>query len=38
MIGYVSLGTNDMERAYEFYDALLGSICKKRIFEQDVFI
>lgn len=38
MIGYVTLGTNDMERASEFYDALLGSIGKTRIFEQDGFI
>ena len=38
MIGYVSLGTNDMKRASEFYDALLGCIGKTRIFEQDGFI
>ena len=38
MIGYVTLGTNDMERASKFYDELLGSIGKTRIFEQDGFI
>lgn len=38
MIGYVTLGSNDMERACSFYDALLGSIGKTRIFEQDGFI
>ena len=26
MIGYVTLGTNDIQRAAKFYDALLGSI------------
>ncbi len=37
MIGYISLGTNDLERACKFYDALLGSIGETRIFEQDGF-
>ncbi|MCZ6827844.1 MAG: VOC family protein, partial [Gammaproteobacteria bacterium] len=26
MIGYVTLGTNDIERACVFYDALLGEL------------
>lgn len=38
MIGYVTLGTNDMGRAARFYDALLGSIGAKRIMESDSFI
>jgi len=31
MIGYVTLGTNDIETARSFYDALLGEIGAKRI-------
>jgi catechol 2,3-dioxygenase-like lactoylglutathione lyase family enzyme len=31
MIGYVTLGTNDLERASEFYDALLAELGAKRI-------
>lgn len=38
MIGYTSLGTNNLERACAFYDALLGSIGEKRIFDEDGFI
>jgi len=38
MIGYVTLGTNDMKRAAGFYDALLGEIGAKRIMEGDTFI
>jgi predicted lactoylglutathione lyase len=30
MIGYVTLGTNDLARAATFYDALLGDIGAKR--------
>ena len=30
MIGYVTLGTNDLPRAARFYDALLGTIGGKR--------
>jgi catechol 2,3-dioxygenase-like lactoylglutathione lyase family enzyme len=33
MIGYVTLGSNDMERARTYYDALLGSIGAKRLME-----
>jgi len=38
MIGYVTLGTNDIPRAAAFYDALLGEIGAKRIMEGDGFI
>jgi predicted lactoylglutathione lyase len=33
MIGYVTLGTNDLARAAAFYDKLFGSLGAKRIFE-----
>ncbi len=33
MIGYVTLGTNDLERARVFYDTLLGEVGLKRIME-----
>jgi predicted lactoylglutathione lyase len=38
MIGYVTLGTNDLARAAKFYDALLGEIGAKRIMEFEKFI
>ncbi len=38
MIGYVTLGTNDLEKAAAFYDALLGEIGAKRIMQGDTFI
>lgn len=38
MIGYVTLGTNDIPRAAKFYDALLGEIGAKRFMEGDNFI
>ncbi len=38
MIGYVTLGTNDIERAGKFYDTLLGEIGAKRFMEMDGFI
>ena len=38
MIGYVTLGTNDLPRAAKFYDALLGEIGGKRFMEYDRFI
>lgn len=31
-IGYICLGTNDLDRATAFYDALLGEIGGKRLF------
>ena len=33
MIGYVTLGTNDLERARAFYDALLGELGARRAME-----
>ena len=38
MIGYVTLGTNDLARAAAFYDALLGEMGAKRMMENDQFI
>ena len=38
MIGYVTLGTNDIARAAKFYDALLAEIGARRIMEGDNFI
>lgn len=38
MIGYVTLGTNDLARAARFYDALLAEIGGKRTMELDGFI
>jgi predicted lactoylglutathione lyase len=38
MIGYVTLGTNDLARASKFYDALLAEIGGKRGMESDRFV
>jgi len=38
MIGYVTLGTNDLPKAAGFYDALLATIGAKRYMESDSFI
>ncbi|HUR41871.1 MAG TPA: VOC family protein [Verrucomicrobiae bacterium] len=38
MIGYVTLGTNDLDRSARFYDELLAVIGGKRIMEFDGFI
>ena len=38
MIGYVTLGTNDLPRAAKFYDALLGEMGAKRFMEYETFI
>lgn len=38
MIGYVTLGTNDLLRAAAFYDALLAEIGAKRMMENDRFV
>ena len=35
MIGYVTLGTNDLARASAFYDSLLGELGAKRLWEID---
>lgn len=38
MIGYVTLGTNDIDAAAKFYDGLLGSLGAGRMMEADTFI
>ncbi len=38
MIGYVTLGTNDMERAARFYDALLAEVGASRFMDTETFI
>ena len=38
MIGYVTLGTNDIDRAAEFYDAFFKEIGATRFMETDKFI
>ena len=38
MIGYITLGTNDIERAAAFYDQLLAEIGAKRFMETETFI
>jgi predicted lactoylglutathione lyase len=38
MIGYVTLGTNDIERAARFYDDLLSVVGAKRTMETEKFI
>jgi len=38
MIGYVTLGTNDLDRAVAFYDALLAEIGAKRFMEEERFV
>jgi predicted lactoylglutathione lyase len=38
MIGYVTLGTNDMARAAHYYDDLLSVVGAKRVMETEKFI
>ena len=38
MIGYVTVGTNDLARAAKFYDALLAELGAKRAMEMETFI
>lgn len=38
MIGYVTLGTNDLEKSAAFYDALLAEIGASRFMEMETFI
>ena len=38
MIGYITLGTNDKDRAAKFYDGLLGVVGAKRTWEMDKLI
>ena len=35
MIGYVTIGVNDMDRAVKFYDALLAEVGGKQLFGMD---
>ena len=38
MIGYVTVGTNDIEKSAKYYDALLAEIVAKRFMEMETFI
>jgi catechol 2,3-dioxygenase-like lactoylglutathione lyase family enzyme len=38
MIGYVTLGTNDLQRAAKYYDTLLGAMGAKRFMGDERFI
>ncbi|BBM85173.1 VOC family protein [Candidatus Uabimicrobium amorphum] len=38
MIGYVTLGTNDLEKAAKFYDELFAEMGGKRFMEMETFI
>lgn len=38
MIGYVTLGTNDLQRAAAFYDAIAAEMGTKRMMENESFI
>jgi len=38
MIGYVTLGTNDVPRAAKYYDTLLGALGAKRFMEDERFV
>ncbi|MES1197399.1 MAG: VOC family protein [Pseudomonadota bacterium] len=38
MLGYVTLGTNDLKRAAEFYDAIAKEMGVSRMMESDTFI
>lgn len=38
MLGYVSLGTNDMARATAFYDELAAMVGAKRVWDSDGFV
>lgn len=38
MVGYVTVGTNDFERAAKFYDELFGDIGARRLFDDQHFI
>jgi catechol 2,3-dioxygenase-like lactoylglutathione lyase family enzyme len=38
MIGYVTLGTNDLQRAAAFYDAICGELGVERMFDTETFV
>ena len=38
MIGYVTLGSNDLPRSFAFYDALLAELGAKRTLDSETFV
>jgi len=38
MIGYVTIGTNDLEKGTKFYDELLSKVGAKRFMEEETFV
>jgi len=38
MLGYISLGTNNMAKATAFYDALSGLVGAKRVWDDENFV
>lgn len=38
MIGYVTLGSNNLPRAFAFYDALLAELGARRTFDSETFV
>lgn len=38
MVGYVTLGTNNMETSAKFYDALLATLGAKRLMDTEAFV
>ena len=38
MIGYICLGTNDLDKSAQFYDELLGVIGARRLKQHDMFV
>lgn len=38
MIGYITLGTNDLPRAVAYYDVLMGMLDAGRFMEEDTFV
>ena len=38
MIGYVTLGSNDIPRAASFYDELLPGSARSRVMEEETFV
>jgi len=38
MIGYITLGTNDLDKAVAFYDALLGELGASKFMEDEKFV
>ncbi|MCF6323520.1 MAG: VOC family protein [Gammaproteobacteria bacterium] len=38
MIGYVTLGTNDLPKAAEFYDKVFAGVGAKRVYDYETFV